>query len=209
MPKFYYPGKQLLSHLKSLRAKRSNLSCSIAQGLLFSYDLRNDRLEGTLSEWVVAWQIVDLIQKIFYNTGALEFVLFYPPKRRLFMSTKDETIEKPLIDVLVGSVFMGGQLQIVSPQEPTHRGEIRKITMDRSSRLLVLLEWSARKYDAGWYKNPVIEYALRPSRCQCKEGVGVDAGTIELDCPHLRATMTFYPRGHRTNISQQDIKSWS
>ena len=125
------------------------------------------------------------------------------------MLTKDETSENPLIAVLVGPAFVGGQLQIVSPQEPTHRGEIRKITMDRSSRLLVLLKWSAREYDAGWYENPVIEYALRPSHCQYKEGVGVDVGTIEIDCLYLRVTMNFYPKGHRTNISQQDIKSWS
>jgi len=114
------------------------------------------------------------------------------------------TTAKDLAESLLAS-YVGGQFKTKSFRDPTRRGEIAEIAVD-GRKVHVRLSWSAVKYGKVWYKDSVSEHTLDLARCQYRMDAWPDAGVLRIDCPHLSKAATFYPKGHRKNIDQEDVQ---
>ena len=103
--------------------------------------------------------------------------------------------------------FIGGQFKTKSAKQATYRGEIANIEVDSNGMVSVTLSWSAIKFGDVWYENLLHVQQFRLAQCEFRwdgcQGVRI------LRLVHVRSgvAMTFYPKDHKTNVKEQDVKS--
>jgi hypothetical protein len=101
------------------------------------------------------------------------------------------------VGMVITGRFQAGWVFITSTRGQPCCGEIADIQGSVDGNLRMRFNWSAQKFDDGWFLTTVSERTFVARLCVPKAGIGENKDVIEVDYPHLDLHLVLYPRNHR------------